>query len=112
MTKFLLHIVLWHFKDIRLEQKSLVPDVFTNYQHSEQHNSKMVSHKKYSSSILFQYSLFADISYFSQKIIQKHKACEISSFVSFPLAVLFFSTSFSLYAKLERLMLSCIFKFT
>src|SRR5690348_6180038 len=74
VTKFLLHTVLWHFKDIRLEQKSLVPDVFTNYQHSEQHNSKTVSHKNYSSSILFQYSLFADISYFSQKIIQKHKA--------------------------------------
>ena len=38
------------------------------------------------------------------------RLCAISSFVSFPVAVLFFSTNFSLYAKLERLMLSCIFK--
>ena len=31
MTKFLFHTILWHFKDIRLEQKSLVPEVFTRW---------------------------------------------------------------------------------
>ena len=38
------------------------------------------------------------------------KLWAISSFVIFPVAVLFFSTNFSLYAKLERLMLSCMFR--
>lgn len=38
------------------------------------------------------------------------RLCKISAFFNFPVSILFFSTSFSLYAKLERLILSCIFK--